>query len=105
MSTRHKIKIKIVDIKDNIYYKDNPQYFLKLKELIENNPKSYGGMLKSNGRKKYIKSHPNYISPYKHLKDWIDTLLKDTKVSNHKYSEKCYWIFHNMKDFHQKQLG
>ena len=101
MSTRHKINIK--DIENNIYYKNNPQYFLELKELIENNPMTYVGMLKANGRKKYLKSHPNYIPPYKHLKEWIDTLLKDTKISKHKYSEKCYWIFHNMKDFNKCQ--
>ena len=98
MSSVHKI-IEINDIENNVYYKNNSQYFLQLKSLIENNLYSYVEMLKANGTKHFLKAHPNYIPPYKHLRLWIDDILKNTKITNAKYPEKCYWILHNMTDY------
>ena len=99
MNTKYKIQIELNNINNNIYYKNNPKNFLKLKWLIENYPKSYVGMLKANGRQRYLKLHPNYISPYRYLRYWIDDVLKNTKIADHKYPEKCYWIMHNMIDY------
>jgi len=31
MSTSHTIKIEIIDIENNVYYKDNSKFFLELK--------------------------------------------------------------------------
>lgn len=99
----HTIKINITDIENNIYYKNNPQYFLELKSLIETYPRTYKAQLCAKGKKKFLKTHPNYVPPYKHLKIWVDEMLKNTKIADHKYPEKCYWIMHGMTDFNKCQ--
>lgn len=86
MSTSHKIKIEINDIENNVYYKNNPQYFLELKELVENNPKKYSCLLKI-GKK------------YKALNVWLNILLPLLQNNNYKYSTKCWWIFNNIQKF------
>lgn len=97
------IKIDINDIYNNIYYKDNPDYFMQLKTLVEQYPMMYSSKLKAKGGKRILKSNPNYVSKYNNLKNWIDKVLKNTKVIEKGYPEKCYWIFNNMTDYNKCQ--
>ena len=42
MSTSHKASIEVKDIESNVYYKNNPELFLQLKDIVENHQKGYG---------------------------------------------------------------
>ena len=35
-------KIEVNDIESNVYFKDNPKFFLELKQLVDDQPFSYG---------------------------------------------------------------
>lgn len=85
------MKLKF-DIETNIYYQNNKDYFIKLVQLIENNPRSYVRMLKSKcSKQKYI--------DYSYLKNWIDISLPLLKNEIYTYNTKCYWIINNIQNF------
>lgn len=59
----------------NPYYAAQPALFNELLELISKYPCSYTSMLKAKGKKAYVAKHPEYVPPYKHLLDWINSSL------------------------------
>ena len=81
---------------ENPYWKDNPQYFLELIDLIKHHSKngSYIHMLMANGKKRC----PNIIPPYKHLRIWIQTITQqyDDKILN--MTARIYWILNGLTD-------
>ena len=72
---------------------------MKLVHLIEEYPCSYGQMLKAKGKKKIIEKHPEYVSPYKDLYDWICIMLPLLNDSYYRISTKCFWILNGLVDF------
>lgn len=77
-----------IQIKTNIYYKNNPKNFLLLKDLVELNPLGFFNTLR------YEKTEQ-----LKLLNIWINEctpMLVDKKYS---ISYKAYWILHNLIDF------
>lgn len=72
-------------IQDNPYYKDNPEYFLELKNIIEPKYRGYTIALKS--------------KKYRHLLNWINSSLPLLQNSFYKLSTKCYWILAGLVDF------
>ena len=69
MSTSHKkhsTQISVKDIETNVFYNDNPKYFLELKELIEKNPHTYVNKLKASGR---------FGPSFRYLLEWIEHML------------------------------
>ena len=93
---KSQIKYKI---DNNIYYESSPEMFLKLVQLIETFPLSYGQMLRAKGKKRFITTHPDYIPPYKKLYDWINNSLPQLSSNFYKISTKCFWILNGLTDF------
>ena len=83
MSTSHKAPIEVKDIESNVYYKNNPEFFLQLKDIVENHQKGYGIKIKAN----------------KILTQWINTILPHLSSTFYSNATKCYWIFNNITDF------
>ena len=50
MSTSHKVPIEVKDIESNVYYKNNPELFLQMKDIVENHQKGYGIKIKANNK-------------------------------------------------------
>ena len=88
----------------NPYYRDNPEYFDELLNLVQNNPLRYFNMLRcdgiryaSNGRKKY-----RYYDPDKDrtkLLKWITDKTPLLKDDFYIISTKCYWILNGLTEF------
>ena len=83
MSTSHKALIEVKDIESNVYYKNNPELFLQLKDIVENHQKGYGIKIKAN----------------KILTQWINTILPHLSSTFYSNATRCYWIFNNITDF------
>lgn len=79
------LKIDVKDIENNVYYKDNPDNFRQLKDIIENNPKNYCHQLSSKN--------------YQNLTEWINSILPQLSDPFFKLSTKCVWIFNNITEF------
>ena len=71
---------------NNIYYKNNPEMFNQLLQLIKNHPISYGMKFK----------HLSNIQP---LKDWINQMLPLLNDVSYHMSTKICWIFNGYVDF------
>ena len=93
-----KVKVNYC-IKNNIYYKQSPEMFNRLIQLIEEYPCSYGQMLRAKGKKRFVEKHPEYIPPYKDLYDWINDVVPLLNDSQYYISTKCYWILNGLTDF------
>ena len=55
-------------------------------DFVKKYPFSYFSILKKN-------------KTYKNIFNWIEDYFKNSKIANHKISEKCYWLVHGFKDF------
>lgn len=89
------ISITCENLSNNIYYIANPDLFMELKSLIEQNPKSYvgklNGMSNQNGKQKILK--------FQYLANWINQQLPLLQDPIYKMNTKCYWIMHGLIDF------
>lgn len=72
--------------KDNIYFKQNPEMFKKLVELVEKNPTGYGMKFK----------HLNSLIP---LKQWIINSLPLLQNEFYTMPTRIFWIFNDFEDF------
>ena len=77
-------KIVVKDIESNVYFKDNPTFFLELKQLVDDQPFSYGYTM--------TKTH-------KELLTWINAHLPLLQDPQYQISTKAYWILNNMTTF------
>ncbi len=90
MSSVH--KLHIIDIENNPYYKNNSQYFLEIKQLIETYPLSYFKMVKCKG------TRPEYKNRM-YLANWINSCLPKLQNQYYTMNTKCYWIMYGLTDF------
>lgn len=75
--------IEIKDKENNVYYKNNPEYFEELLNIYNTNIKGAAGIIR------YSK---------KYLADWIYEITKD-KLSKNNNATRIFWIFHNITDY------
>ena len=75
--------IEIKDKENNVYYKNNPEYFDELLELYNTNIKGAAVALR------YSK---------KYLLNWIYEVTKD-KLAKNNNATRIFWIFHNITDY------
>lgn len=92
MKTKNRIKIK--NIKNNVYYKDNPKYFLELINIINKNQTHLTKILYAKGRKRN-----GYFWKYEKLVKWIKNITPKLNNSNINIVTRIYWIINNIKDF------
>lgn len=91
-----KICIDCKNLNTNFYYNSNPILFNCLKQLIENNPKSYVAKLNGVYNQKGKQKKP---LEYKKLAQWINDSLPLLHDPIYKMNTKCYWIIHGLTDF------
>ena len=84
MSTSHKAPIEVKDIESNVYYKNNPEFFLQLKDMVVQYPKHYSRILK------YTRTD---------ILEWINSQLPLLQDDVYKTSTKTYWILFNLTAF------
>lgn len=84
MSSVHKNKIAIVDIENNIYYKNNKQYFDLLVSIIQTT---------------YLNAITNKIRKNTNLLYWINLQIPKLKNSFYTLNTKIFWILNNIVDF------
>ena len=86
-----KVSFESVDIENNVYFKNNPQYFIELLELAKRGRCSKS-LLSRCTRKEY--------KDYSYLRQWIDeivpNLIKDKKYG---YNTRVYWVLFGLTDF------
>ena len=88
----------LLDIKQNIYFKSNPEFFKELKELVEKFPKSYTRKLEAGGRRD-LDAGIEAKLPFKHLMEWIESCLPFLSEDFYKTSTKVTWILYGLVDF------
>ena len=82
---KQNIEIEIENnIDNNIYYKNNPQYFNELRNICLNNPLGFASLLRHSKR---------------YLKDWIDESIPQLRDSFYVTKTKIYWILTGLIDF------
>lgn len=59
ISKQKSLKIDDASIQSNIYYKDNPENFMKLRAVVEGNPTTYHKILNAKG---HVKSDGSFHS-------------------------------------------
>ena len=87
---------------NNPYWKNNPRLFLKLSQIVSENPKNYPSIVLQNG----WYSRGKYRSPiYRKDKDnsallfWIESMRPQLKNPFYKVQTKVFWIIHGLVDF------
>lgn len=84
----------LCDFEHNSYFKDNPQMFNELVNLVENYPIKYSAMLQANGAKP--QSYSARIG--KKLYAWMNNVLPDV-AKGISTKEKCYWVLNGITEF------
>ena len=79
-------------IDENLYFKLNQKYFLELKDLVKNHPRSYFKLLKA----KYVRSFKKTLS---YLYEWICEVTPKLKDEHYLISTKVNWILNGRIDF------
>ena len=92
-----KQSINLLNLETNVYFKDNKDNFLLLKELVEKFPRSYQRKLNALGTP-FERKH-NLELRFIFLKKWIESLLPQLKDPFFKMSTKVGWILHGLVDF------
>lgn len=80
---------------ENQYWKDNPNYFLELLELVKNHKCHYGKMITMNKDSRY--------KDRSYLKWWIEKSLPLLQDNKFELKTKIYWILNGIVDFNDSR--
>lgn len=93
---------EVLDFESNPYYRDSPENFLALVDLMRRNKTQYASMLGAKGSGYKCKARP-YKSrkqpKYRYLKEWIERLLPMLGNPVIKTSTKVKWILEGRTEF------
>jgi len=97
MSKQKYLKIVVDDIEHNIYYRDNPENFMKLKEIVEKNPTSYHKILNAKG---HFKSDGSFCEAcYAYLNEWASAKLGSNNIETASTSQQVFMILYGLDRF------